>query len=562
MSPPNDSLSPLRLLRRTPMARATTAITATLLMSIVPACNSGAPDPSSSGTNGLTANDGTAPVREGGQMTIGLAAETLSWSPFTGQWSSSSHFVANALFDPLAAIASDGTTKPYLAEAITSSPDFLAWTIRLRRDVTFTNGEPLDATALKGHLDSARTTGLTAQTLGTIAAVELIDALTVTVKMSQPWSTFSMALTGQPGYVAAPAMINDPQGAKNPIGTGPFQLTEWLPGESLKAKKNPRYWQKGLPHIDAVQFNVIADDQTRSVELQSGVQDVIEVKTASELARFTNDAKSGAYRMTTNLGAETDEIMIALNTTVEPFNDPIARQALATGLDQDELSQSNFQGALPGARGPFSPSSPYYLSPSDAGYPAFDPTKAKDLARQYQEKHGKPISFTALVPPDLAYLSAAQSLKEQANASGIEVEIEGIEQPRLIARLVGGDFQASGFVLFNAPTLDRAYPFIATKPVTDGISLNFTRNDNPRIAAAMNAARSTADQKQQIDAYRTVQREMAADLDKIFLVHSISAVVSDNRVNGLDATTFPGTTQPAYAGTSAMTGFLAGAWLT
>lgn len=91
--------------------------------------------------------------------------------------------------------------------------------------------------------------------------------------------------------------------------------------------------------------------------------------------------------MINTAGREADETIIALNTAKEPFDDPIARRALAVGLDQAALSQQSFEGALPAAWGPFAEGSPYFLSRADAGYPAYDPQEARRLVQEYESKH-------------------------------------------------------------------------------------------------------------------------------------------------------------------------------
>ena len=103
-------------------------------------------------------------------------------------------------------------------------------------------------------------------------------------------------------------------------------------------------------------------------------------------------------------------------------------------------------------------------------------------------------------------------------------------------------------MLWNTPTLERGYIFIATEPQAQGISLNFTKNANPNIKTAMDEARKTDDPAKQKTLYQTVQKEMAKDLDKIFLVHNVGGIVYRNSVHGVRNTNFPGTQIPAYGG--------------
>jgi len=520
--------------------------------------------PASSGSIAadLTKEGNAGAPQDGGALSVALTGETNSWNPYQGQWASSSYIVANAIFDPLAAVDPQGKVHGYLAQSFVANADFTQWTIRLRPDILFHNSERLDAAAVKANLEFGRKSGLTAQGFAPITAIEVLDPLTVVVKLNKPWSTFPLGLSGQPGYMAAPAMLADPSGGNKPIGTGPFVFQEWIRDAKLRVKKNPKYWRNGLPHVDSITFSVLADAQSRTQSLSSLSSNVIENSTPQQMLDLQQRAAAGSLQMITNVGQDSDETIIALNTATEPFNDPIARQAIQLGLNQDELSTTSFDGAYPAARGPSTPGSPFYLSPADAGYPPFDPVKAKELVKQYEKKHGKPLAFTALIPSDPAAASIAQALQSQAQEAGATVTLQTLEQAKLITTVLTGDYQASGFVLYSTPTLDRAYPFIATKPTPlPGLSLNFTRNDNPRITAAMDAARATDDPAQQMEQYAIVQREMATDADPIFLVHNVGGIAYANTVHGVSATTLVDGGGEARAGNGIVTPFLTSAWV-
>ena len=510
----------------------------------------------------LTKEKDAGAPQDGGALSVGLSGETNSWNPYQGQWANSSYIVANAIFDPLAAVDPQGKVHGYLAESFKVNADFTQWTIRLRPDILFHNGEKLDATAVKANLEFGRKSGLTAQAFAPITAIDASDPLTVVVKLNKPWSTLPLALSGQPGYMAAPAMLADPNGGNKPIGTGPFVFQEWMRDAKLRVQKNPQYWRKGLPHVDSITFSVLADAQSRTQSLSSQSSNVIENSTPQQMLELQQRAAAGSLQMINNVGQDSDETIIALNTATEPFNDPLARQAIQLGLNQDELSTTSYDGAYPAARGPFAPGSPFYLSPADAGYPAFDLAKAKELVAQYEKKHGKPLAFIALVPTDPAYASIAQALQSQAQEAGVTVTLQTLEQAKLITTVLTGDYQASGFVLYSTPTLDRAYPFIATKPTPlPGLSLNFTRNDNPRITAAMDAARATDDPAEQTKQYAIVQRELATDADRIFLVHAVGGIAYANTVHGVSATTMVEGAGAAQAGNGIVTPFLTSAWV-
>jgi peptide/nickel transport system substrate-binding protein len=519
-------------------------------------CSAGAttPDDTPSGGAAPTPSTQVRVIRPGGTLTVDVAAETDSFNPFVGQWSVPSYVVANAIFEPLASIDAQGIARPYLAESILPTGDFLSWTITARPDVTFQDGEPFDAAALKKNLDTARSSGLTAQVFTNITSVEVISDRAVTVTMARPWATFPATLAMQSGYMAAPAMLDDPAGANAaPIGTGPFTAQLRQRDAYLKTTKNKSYWRtdaKGnrLPYLDAIDFNVVPDASSRANALAAGQVDASDFETPDALRAQTDDAGKGKVQLISNNGTETDETILALNTSREPFDDPIARKALALGVDQDKLAATAYRDTFPGAWGMFEPDSPYFISKKEAGYPDPDPSQAKQLADQYRQAHGKPLEFTMLLPPDPQYLAIAQTLQAQLKDVGITVDLKGIEQTQLIRTVVAtGDYQSAGFLLRSAPTPDQSYIFLATKANKDGLSLNFTRLDDPTLTSAMDAFRAAGDPKTRIDSIKTVQKELAANLPIIFLVHSRAGLATQPAVQGLHATTYPGTDKETFA---------------
>jgi peptide/nickel transport system substrate-binding protein len=527
------------------MVAATVAVAAV----VATACG-GQGGSSSSSTNTTSAG----PAQPGGTLTVGISGETDSFNPYVGQWSVPSYEVANAVFEPLAAIDETGVARPYLAESFTPTGDFMAWTITLRPNITFQNGQPFDATALKRNLDTGRLSGLTAQVFKPVTSIEVTGDRAVTVTMSQPWATFPATLAMQPGYMAAPAMLDDPAGANaTPIGTGPFAVQRRQRDAYVKTSKNPTYWRKDgkgsqLPYLDEVDFDVLADTGSRGNALSAGSADAIDVQTPDAIQSQRDAANAGKVQILDNSTSETDEIVLALNTSKEPFNDPLVRQALAYAIDQDRVSSTAFDGVFPAAWGMFDQGSPYYISPAAAGYPTPDADKARSLAQQYASAHGHPLEFPALVPSDPQYLAIGQTFQAELGEVGIKVDLQAIEQTQLISDVVAtGNYQAAGFVLRSSPTPDQAYAFLATKANPDGLSLNFTRFDDPPLTAAMDAFRASTDPKARVDAITKVQQELAKNLQMIFLVHSRGAFVYQNDVHGLHDTTYPGTDTKAFA---------------
>ena len=158
----------------------TVALAAMVVLALMAAGCSSSKSTSSSGTaapaaaqtnTNITVADPGAP-KSGGTLKVGLNAETNGWSPSQSQWAGSAYIVAGAIFDRLAAYDADGVAKPYLAESITSNDDFTVWTIKTRPGVTFQNGEPCDAAAVKKNFEAHRASLLSGPVFENVATID------------------------------------------------------------------------------------------------------------------------------------------------------------------------------------------------------------------------------------------------------------------------------------------------------------------------------------------------------------------------------------------------------
>ena len=213
--------------------------------------------------------------RTGGSLTYGIQAETAGgWCIPRASLAVSGITVASAIYDTLTVLNDKGDYVPYLAKTITHDAAYTHWTITLRQGITFHNGEPLNADAVKLNLDAVRKGPTFGVGLANIADVAVADPLTVTVTMAKPWVHFDafLYLDGRFG-IAAPAQLNNTETcATNMIGTGPFQFINgghWTLNQELVVVRNPHYWRtdshgQQLPYLDKITFRPVTDD-TRSV---------------------------------------------------------------------------------------------------------------------------------------------------------------------------------------------------------------------------------------------------------------------------------------------------------
>jgi ABC-type transport system substrate-binding protein len=475
----------------------------------------------------------------GGTLTFGLEAETDGWNPVTNRWAVSGHTVAMSVFDPLAAWNEDGEPVPYLAESIEPNDDFTEWTVTVRSGVTFHNGEPLTADAVKQTMDGHLASALTAPALEPIASVEVVDELTAKFVMNTPWAVFPVTLTGQPGYIPAPEQLTSPDASQVAIGTGPFMQEDWTPDRQWVGTKNPNYWRDGLPYLDEVIYQPIPDNQTRYNSIQTGDINLTHT-TDDQLILSAREAAEAGDEQIVEDGSSGEETFVMLNTLVPPLDDVRVRQALAYATDKDSYIEVNGSGILLPANGPFNPASKWYNPDVEDAYPQFDPTKAQELVDEYESEVG-PIEFTLGTTPVQSNQDAIAFLATQWSAVGIDVEQITTEQGQFILDAVTGDFEANLWRQFGSPDPDGDYVWWVSQnanPIGE-FSLNFARNRDTEIDDGMNTGRESDVVADRESAYDEVQVRLADDVPYVWLNHTLWALIADDQVRNLGVFTLP-----------------------
>jgi 4-phytase/acid phosphatase/peptide/nickel transport system substrate-binding protein len=468
--------------------------------------------------------------QSGGKVIYALEAETDGWDPTTNRWAVSGVQVGLTIFDPLAAFDEDGTAQPYLAQSITPNEDYTQWTIALRPGVQFHNGTPLTAEALRASLQAVKDSSLTG------AAVQPIDAISVAgdgvvVSMSTPWVAFPAALTGQAGVVVEPDNLTSGTANSAPIGTGPFRFESWSPDNELVVTRNDQYWRTGLPYLDEVEFRPVPDNQTRAAGMRSGDYDMMWTSDTSSIVDFRELADEGEVQIVEDQ-SEPEEMLVLLNTRVEPLDDHRIRQALAYATDQDQIIEVTGESLYEPATGPYPESSPWY---AESGYPTYDPERARQLVDEYVAENGSLPEFDLTTTPDASNLRIVELLAEQWGQVGITARPGSTDQASFILTAVTGNYDANLWRQYNAPDpdLDWHWWHGSNALGIDQVALNFTRLDDQELNAALDVGRQSPDETTRREAYATVQQRMGDRVDKVWLYHAIVAVVADVEVRGI-----------------------------
>jgi peptide/nickel transport system substrate-binding protein len=404
--------------------------------------------------------------------------------------------------------------------------------------VTFHDGTPLNAEALKLNIDTYRGVGgapaitprLTLFVFQDIASTEVTGPLSVKVTMKRPWVAFPSYWVGRYGIVA-PAQLTDRETcATHPIGTGPFEFVEWRPNELLTVQRYDDYWREGLPHLDEITFRPIPEGTTRVNGLTSGQFDLMTTSNSLSILDLQAKAEEGDINVVaTDKGAETAYLM--LNSGKPPFDEKIARQAVASAGDAREVNEIRNRGLNTIATGPFPPDNDAYLE-GIARKP--DLKRAKRLNEQYEQEHGAPISFEYLTGPEPDLVAIAQLVKEQQAKAGIEVSIRTIDQAGLINEVLAGNFTGAGFRNHPGGDPDTQYVWWHS-----GSPVNFGRINDPEIDRLLDEGRSETDPDKRTKIYQDLSRRFADEVYNLWSWYTYWAVGYQKDVKGISGPPLP-----------------------
>jgi ABC-type transport system substrate-binding protein len=473
-----------------------------------------------------TVANASGPI-EGGTLDIAVAAVPAKWAPNNGQWTTDELQAARAVYDRLMVRDENDQPVPELLAKVAPNPSFTAWTLTIRPGISFSDGTPLTAEIVAFNLKAQQGDRSNADLLVPISTITVTDPQTVLVTMSTAWSTFPEVLTTRIGTVAAPLTLLgfDPR----PIGTGPFLWSGVDEAGVTILVKNPTYWKKGLPHLDAVRLVPIADAADRVTAAIDGKVGMAAVDEPRQLVRLESvQNRDSKITIHDDRNAERPKVNIALETGKAPFDRLTARRAVAYATDRAEILSKAFAGQGTISRGIMSDTSPWFV---DHTSPTRDLDRAKKQAEEYTKETGLPLTFHLSVSPGTTMERVASLWRGQLEQAGIDLTIDLVEQPTLSLAAAIGEFQAILQVGFDSPHPDFYEPLFYGIPAEQtAISSNSTRYINPLVTKAFTDARSTADVTRQVDDYGTIQEQIAIDLPYLFLVQVREVMVTSPKL--------------------------------
>jgi len=368
------------------------------------------------------AAEAEAAATTGGTLNIGIRVEnTHDMLNFHLTGAGDDYYYSWPVYESLFRPNAEGGVDPWLLDSYEMHNDELYYLFHCRPGVTFADGTPFNADALKWNLDhylevGQRVVALLPQVTGT----EKVDDMTVRVNLSEWNSNIPYAYSREPGYMFSPSFYEEhgeEYCTEHPCGTGPFVLTDWTRDVSKTFEKRDDYWG-GEVKLDTIKYTIMSDMQVASLALMNGDIDVLlapPAETALQLKENGVNIKVAPVK--------SSDYLLVFNSLNESGDDPtgnvLVRKAISYAIDEAALVEAVW-GEFATVRNQFGVGE-FFKSDKVEGYP-YNPEKAKELLAEA----GYPDGFECdLKTEDTAALKqAVQIIAQYLDEVGIKCNIE------------------------------------------------------------------------------------------------------------------------------------------
>jgi peptide/nickel transport system substrate-binding protein len=451
-----------------------------------------------------------------------------------------------AVYDTLVVVKEDGTIGPSLAESWTTEGASI--TFKLRTGISFHDGTPFNAAAVKSALDRVVDPATKAtnskSVLGPYDRSEVIDDSTVKVTWKNPVGAALINLANADLSIPSPTAASAGTLDAKPVGTGPYKFVSYVKGDRLEVERNDSYTtirtdlaNKGAPKYKKIIFQYVTNASTRANLLSTG---------AVQIAQLTGpDAKrlSSAPNLNNAAFAGVSETALWINAKNVP--DLNVRKAISAAIDRDALIQAVAGGYAEVNWSTVPTIVPGYDKSVESKVVKYNQAEAKSLltaagytagADGVMQKGGQPLTLSILSASDDPWPAVDQLVQDQLAQVGIKAEIKTEEfatvtqtrrkgdQAIYIGRYGILDPAGSMRILFACPNIPSADVPLGT---------NLTFNCNQAVDNALNQAIIEVDETKRNALVSQAQHLMAADHTALVLYQPKSVVFSAKSVSGI-----------------------------
>jgi peptide/nickel transport system substrate-binding protein len=367
-------------------------------------------------------------------VVLGMVLEPPGLDPTTAPAAAIGEIVHYNVLEGLTKIHVDGRVTPLLAESWTMDPDGKLYTFKLRKGITFQDGTPFDAAAVRFSFERAKAEGSTNKAkkavFDNISSIATPDAHTVILTLNNADGNFPFRMGENTAVVLSPRSAATT--ATQPVGTGPFKFDSWKKGSEVTLVKWDGYRDARNVALQRVTFRFINDPAAQVAALLAGdIDGMPRFGAPQSLQQFRGDK-----RFTVEIGDTAGKGIVAINNKRKPFDDVRVRRAVMHAIDRKAF----IDGVLEGLAKPIGS----HFAPTDAGYVdltavyPYDPEKSKALLREAGV--ATPLNVTLTLPPPQYARKGGEVVAAMLARVGIVAKIENVEWAQWLSGPFKGNF--------------------------------------------------------------------------------------------------------------------------
>jgi peptide/nickel transport system substrate-binding protein len=474
-------------------------------------------------------------------LVVGQVAEPRTLDPATVTSTNDFRILVN-MYEGLTRFrAGSLDVEPALAERWEILDGGRTYVFHLRRGVSFHDGTPLDAEAVKFNFERlldpkhpAAGTGPfpLAFFFAAVKAVEVVDPLTVRFRLDEPFAPLLSNLAYPAGLIVSPKAVTEDgrDFGRAPVGTGPFRFAAWESERQVKLERFDGYWGD-KPRLSALVFRPIADPSARAAEMLAGGLDLMPEVPADDIASFGDRSRFALHE-----AAGPHLWYLTLNAGRGPLKDLRVRRAVNLAIDKNAIVEAVLRGTASVPAGPvpaaFGPASDERLEPY-----AHDPAKARALI----EEAGAAGATLTLLASDggsgmLEPIAMATAIQADLAKVGLKVVVRTMEWNAYLARVNGGlgdaDMAEMAWMTNDPDTL----PYLALRSAAtpDKGGFNTGGYVNPKLDDLLERARRETDATARAALYREVDRIGHDDAPWALVASGRQVAVSTSKVRGFE----------------------------
>lgn len=505
-------------LLRSRTAKGVVALTLAVAMA---ACGGGG----GGGTSSGAAADEGAPV-EGGTLRVAYGYNPSSLDPYTGS-SGADHVVLYPMYDTLISFTPDDLKpEPGLAESW-EQPDPTTLVLSLREGLTFHDGTPLDAEAVKFNLERGKAEGSNVQAdLATVESIEVVDERRVQLNLNKPDASLPLVLADRAGMMSSPTAYKaaGENFDRQPVGAGPLKFVSWQTGAKVTLERFEDYWDPEKVHVDGLEISIIPEADTALNAVRSGQQDVTLAVQPQLVKQLESDQSLKVSVSPTVL-----HDIFYLDRSVAPFDNADVRRAFNLAVDREALLQASYFGLGEIARQPL-PSAHWAHNPDLEDSYKRDVEEAKSLLAK--AGYGNGLTVKTLVYPTTPDVRRGEILKSQLAEAGITLELVPTELTQAVQDFFGEQKQP----MFLSSWTGRPDPATTfTLLFTEKSYYNSGHVAAPEVDAAVSEANAKTELDQRLDSLHRAAEQVNEDALYVPLVFRPFIVATTAKVNGYQA---------------------------